>query len=126
MFNSRRYVAELGGAFVLYAVLLVGSNLIDRALNPTGFANLALALSPMIGALAAAWAIMRGLWRMDELQRRIQFDAIAFSFLGTAVITFGWGFAESAGAPTLRAFSVWPLMGTLWGFGMAVAHWRYR
>ena len=81
MFNSRRYMAELGGAFVLYAVLLVGSNLIDWALNPTGFANLALALSPMIGALAAAWAIMRGLWRMDELQRRIQFDAIAFSFL---------------------------------------------
>lgn len=126
MFNTRRYMIELGGALALYAVLLVTSNLIDRAVHPDGLARLLLALTPMIGALAAAWAIMRGLWRMDELQRRIQFDAIAFSFLGTAVITFGWGFAESAGAPVLRAFSVWPLMGTLWGFGMAIAHWRYR
>ena len=60
-----------------------------------------------------------------ELQRRIQFDAISLSFIGTALITFGWGFAEGAGAPQLRAFAVWPIMGTLWGLGVFVAQRRY-
>jgi hypothetical protein len=63
-------------------------------MEPTGALKLAISLAPMLGAFAAAWAILRGLWRMDEMQRRIQFDAIAISFLGTALITFGWSFAE--------------------------------
>ncbi len=126
MFKPRHYYIELGGAFVLYALLLVGANALERAIQPDGALKLAINLAPMIGALAAAWAIMRALWRMDEMQRRIQFDAIALSFLGTALITFGWGFAEGAGLPHLRAFAVWPIMGALWGLGLIVAQRRYR
>lgn len=126
MFRPKQYVLELGGAVVLYAILLVGANAVERAIQPVGDLKLAINLVPMIGMIAAAWAILRGLWRMDEMQRRIQFDAIAISFLGTALITFGWGFAEGAGLPHLRAFAVWPIMGTLWGFGMVVAQRRYR
>lgn len=126
MFRPKQYVLELGGALVLYAILLVGANAAERAIQPVGDLKLAINLVPMIGMIAAAWAILRGLWRMDEMQRRIQFDAIAISFLGTALITFGWGFAEGAGLPHLRAFAVWPIMGTLWGFGMVVAQRRYR
>jgi drug/metabolite transporter (DMT)-like permease len=126
MFRTRRYLIELFGAFALYAVLLVGANALERAVRPEGAARIAIALSPMIGAAAAAWVILRALWRMDEMQRRIQLDAIALSFLGTALLTFGWGFAESAGLPQLRAFAVWPIMGTLWGLGLVVAQRRYR
>jgi hypothetical protein len=126
MFKPRQYVIELSGAIILYGVLLVGANAIERAIRPEGLLKLVINLTPMIGAVAAAWAILRGLWRMDEMQRRIQYDAIALSFLGTALITFGWGFAEGAGLPHLRAFSVWPIMCTLWGFGMVFAQRRYR
>jgi hypothetical protein len=126
MLNTRRYLFELGGALLLYAVLLVGANLIERAVQPEGALKLAINLVPMIGALAGAWAIMRGIWRLDEMQRRIQLDAIAIAFLGTALITFGWGFAEGAGLPRLRAFSVWPIMGVLWAAGVFIAQRRYR
>ena len=126
MFSSRQYNLELGGALLLYAALLVGANALERAIEPTGALKLAINLLPMIGALAGAWAIMRGIWRMDEMQRRIQLDAIAISFLGTALVTFGWGFAEGAGLPHLRAFSVWPIMGALWALGMVIAQRRYR
>ena len=126
MFEPKRYMLELGRAFALYAGLRGGAAAGERAGRPEGAALLAVNLLPMVGAAAAAWAIMRALWRMDELQRRIQFDAIALAFLGTALVTFGWGFAEGAGLPRLRAFSVWPIMGTLWGFGMLVAQRRYR
>lgn len=125
MFQPKQYTLELGGALALYAMLLVGAAALERAINLSDIVRLAINLVPMIGAFAAAWAIMRGLWRMDELQRRIQFDAIAMSFLGTALITFGWGFAEDAGVPRLQAFMVWPIMGALWGVGLIISRRRY-
>ena len=124
--NGKQYILELGGALLLYAALLVGANMLERAIEPAGALKLAINLVPMIGALAGAWAIMRGLWRLDEMQRRIQYDAIAISFLGTALITFGWGFAEGAGLPRLQAFAVWPIMGALWAVGLGIAQRRYR
>ena len=124
--RHRRYFVELGAAFALYAALLLVSNAVDAAVHPSGSARIALALTPMIGAAAAGWAVMRGLWRLDELQRRIQLDAIAISFLATALATFAWGFAEEAGAPHLSAFAVWPLMAVFWVLGLAIARRRYR
>ena len=103
MIHSRRYIFELGGAMLLYGALLLGANALARAVQPEGLPRLIINLAPMIGAGAVAWAILRGLWRMDELQRRIQLDAIALSFLGTALLTFGWGFAEGAGLPHLKS-----------------------
>lgn len=123
---GRRYYLELGGALALYGLLLVASNAIDRAFHPLDGVRIAVALLPMLGALAALWAIMRQIGRMDEMQRKIQFEAIVFAFAATALITFGWGFAESAGLPRLHAFSVWPLMGVLWTVGLAISHLRYR
>ncbi|WP_420138721.1 hypothetical protein [Sphingomonas sp.] len=126
MLKPKQYVVELFAAMALYGLLLVGANMVERATDPHGPVKLLLNLVPMIGVLVAAWVILRHLWRMDELQRRIQFHAISLSFIGTALITFGWGFAEGGGAPHLRAFAVWPIMGALWGLGVAVASRRYR
>jgi len=126
MFKPKRYVIELSAAMGLYAVLLTGSNLTERVIHPTGLLNLAVNLTPMLGALAAAYAIVRNLRQMDEMQRQIQFDAIVMSFVGTALITFGWGFAEGAGLPQLRAFAVWPIMCALWALSLVFAQRRYR
>lgn len=126
MFTQKRYVLELVGALALYGVLLFGANALEAAVRPAGAMLVTISLLPMVGALAAAWAIMRALWRMDELQRRIQLDAIAMAFLGTALVTFGWGFAEGAGLPQLRAFAVWPVMASLWVVGLLIAQRRYR
>ncbi|TFI57693.1 hypothetical protein E2493_13675 [Sphingomonas parva] len=126
MLKPRRYFVQLGAAMSLYAGLLIASNRIDDAFHPEGAVRIALALSPMIGAVAAAWVILRAILRMDEMQRRIQLEAIAFSFLGTALITFGWGFAQEAGLPGLHAFGVWAIMGSLWGLGVGILTLRYR
>ena len=126
MFKPKRYVFELSAAMGLYALLLIGASMAERAAHPTGMLNLTINLVPMLGALTAAYVILRNLRQMDEMQRRIQFDAIAMSFVGTALITFGWGFAEGAGLPHLRAFAVWPIMAALWGFSLVFAQRRYR
>ena len=111
---------------ILYVVLLFGANYLERAFHPGFPARTVLALTPMLGALTAAWAIMRAIWRMDELQRHIQLDAIAMPFLGTTLVTFACGFAENAGFPQLRAFAIWPIMGALWWISGIVAQRLYR
>lgn len=126
MFRVGRAAYELGASLALYIVLLFLANLILFKAHPTGAYLFALSMVPMMGAVAMAWAVLRGLHRMDELQRRIQFDAIAIAFLGTALITFGWGFGEVAGLPPLRAFAVWPIMGSLWFVSVIFASRKYR
>ncbi|CAN5162744.1 hypothetical protein BH09PSE6_BH09PSE6_05990 [soil metagenome] len=124
--NNRRYYAELGASMMLYASLLLGVNWVDDRFHPTGGARIALALLPMLGCFAALFAILRAVRRMDELQRQIQFEALAFAFAVTALGTFGWGFLEDAGLPHLRAFAVWPVMATAWIVGKLIANRRYQ
>jgi hypothetical protein len=86
----------------------------------------AIALAPVIPAIFALVAFVRFLGRMDELQRRIQFDAIALSFGATAILTFAYGFLEGVGFPRLSRIWILPLMVMLWGLGAAIASMRYR
>ena len=85
-----------------------------------------IALSPMIPAAAMAWVVLRELRRMDELQLRIQLEALGFSFAGTAILTFSYGFLEGLGYPRLSMFTVWPILATLWIVGLVLASRRYR
>ncbi len=124
--NNRRYHLELGASMVLYAALLVGVNWVDDRFHPEGGVRIALALLPMLGCFAALIAIIRAVRRMDELQRQIQFEALAFAFAVTALGTFGWGFLEDAGLPHLRAFAVWPVMAVAWVVGKLMANRRYQ
>lgn len=124
--NTRRYSIELAATMVIYGLLLVGTNRIVQAgwvpeewLIPT-------ALVPMLPCLAALWVIIRHIRQMDEFQRQLQFEALAFSFAGTALLTFTYGFLEGAGLPKLSMFVVWPLMGALWVVGRFLACRRYR
>ena len=124
--TMNRYHLELGAALAAYAALLVGANLLGGWPHPAGAGRLALAVLPMLGTVAVAWVVLRGIRRLDELQRRVQLEALALAFAGTALITFGWGFLEDAGLPRFPTFGVWPLMAVLWVLGLTVVARRYR
>jgi hypothetical protein len=124
--KSKRYVFELTSALAVYALMLVGSiSLITHVDVARPWRDL-VALSPMLPALAMPWIILRELRRMDELQRRIQLEALGFSFAGTAILTFSYGFLEGLGYPKLSMFAVWPMLAMLWVIGLALARRRYR
>ncbi|MEZ4239890.1 MAG: hypothetical protein R3F59_27820 [Myxococcota bacterium] len=122
--SNDRYVRELGGVLVVYAVLLVGA--ITALDHVDGWLKIPIALIPMIPASFVPWVVLRRLRGLDELQRRIQLEALGFAFAGTAVITFGWGFLELAGVPRMPTFAVWPVMAALWGLGIAASNRRFR
>jgi hypothetical protein len=126
MLIARRYILELGATLVVYGLVLFGVNMAFKAgLVPDG-GQIPVALLPMLPCLAAAWVILRHIRHLDEFQRKLQFDAVVFAFVCTALLTFGYGFLEGQGLPRLSMFAVWPLMGSLWGVGVALAQWRYR
>ena len=124
--TMRQYTKELGGALAIYAALLVASIYLTRTLHPGGLAQYAIVLTPMLGIVNCVWAIIRQLRRLDEMQRRIQLEALAISFAGSAFGSLAWGFAESAGAPHLPTFLIWPIMAALWVVGGFISHRRYR
>ena len=125
--NSKQYFKELGLALLAYAALLTGS--ITWLSRDSSFASPwrdLIALSPMLPGALMVWAILRQLRRLDELQRRIQLEAIALAFAGTAFITFSYGFLEGLGYPHLSMFMVWPLAAVLWILGLVLATRRYK
>jgi hypothetical protein len=124
--KSKQYLKELALAFAAYGLLLVGSiELLQHVAIAAPWRDL-LALTPMLAAVTMPWVIVRELRRMDELQRRIQLEALGFSFAGTAVLSFSYGFLEGLGYPRLSMFSVWPLMAVLWVVGLLLARRRYQ
>jgi hypothetical protein len=62
---------------------------------------------------------------LDELQRRIQREAVAFSFLAACLITLTWAFQQNAGLPRFDLNWVAPLVILLWGLGLGIAKRRY-
>ena len=117
---------ELVATLLAYGLVLVGSiELLTHVAVARPWRDL-LALSPMIPAASVAWVVLRELRRMDELQRRIQLEALGFAFAGTAILTFSYGFLEGLGYPRQSMFMVWPLLAVLWIVGLVLARRRYR
>ena len=92
-------------------------------------ARVALVALPLVFCLGYIACVVRMLRRVDELQRKIQFEAIGFAFAATVVLAMAvdllehahilpaihWGWATLAGA-----------MGLLWALGNVIAARRYQ
>jgi len=91
--------------------------------RPLGYCIAFLPIIPSIFALLGFMRMFRGL---DELARRIQLEAVAFSFLATCLITLAWAFQPNAGLPRFDVSFVAPLLILLWGLGLAIAKRRYQ
>jgi hypothetical protein len=123
--TTKQYLRELLGSIAAYVVVLVIStqlltnNIGGAALRPL------VAFLPMLPAVLVIAAIIRHLRRIDELEQRIQLEALALAFMGTAFLTFSYGFLEIVGFPHISWFAVWPIMAVLWLLGVLVARRRY-
>ena len=124
---GRVYLMQYAGAIIAYVIVLAASVLV-LANNPDPGApwRIPVALLPVVPASLLIMALVRYMRGIDELQRHIQLEAIAFGFGGTGVLTFGYGFLQGVGFPPLNWTFVFPLMIGLWGIGVAIAGRRYQ
>ena len=122
--TSNRFV--IGAALVAAAVIL-GAALAAKQFERGSAARLALAVLQGLASASAVILPVRSIRGLDEMQQRIQLEALAFAFAGTGVLTTMYGFLTNAGLPAIDwGTYVWPLMVLLWAIGVVVGHRRYR
>jgi hypothetical protein len=114
-----------GSAILAYLMVLAGAVTAVQA-NPEAAWRYEIAVLPVIPAALVVWLTVRQLARMDEVQKRMQMQAIGFSTVATALLTFAYGFLEAAGLPHLNATLVLPAMAVLWAAGLTFLNLRVR
>jgi uncharacterized membrane protein YoaK (UPF0700 family) len=119
-----RYVIEFGGAMLAYVVLLPLSIFAYRAVDQDALRAI-IAVVPVVPTLLGVVAILRAVRRMDELEKRVHFEAVAFAFAATALLTFTYGLLENVDFPRISLTWILPLMVALWGLGQVLARRRY-
>ncbi len=121
----KKYIVEFGIAMASYVVLLIISMYVLKSMDETSPFRVPVALIPMIPLAGVLWAVIRRMRVMDELQRKIQFEALSWAFGMSALTTFSYGFLETVGFPRLSYFMVWPIMGGFWMIGLWFSKKRY-
>lgn len=123
--HHNRFLAHFALAMVAYVSAVIISTLL--LINvPEGIVRIVSALLPVLPMIAVATVVIRQVRQLDELARMIHLEGLAVAFVGTALITFSYGFLETAGFPRLSMFLVWSLMAPLWAMGTFLAWRRYR
>jgi hypothetical protein len=122
--GRRLYLRELVIALAAYSVVLVAALLLVEA-YPRAPWRWAVVLAPLVPVAWVLRAVVRGMGRMDELQRRIQLEALAFAFAGGSLVTLTVGFLQIVGLPPLPWMLVWPVYALLWAVGGFWAQHRY-
>lgn len=121
---TRNYVIRLGVGLAGYAVLLVGAIWVLNRFSDQWWRFIVAAL-PAVPLLLVARAVARYLGEVDELQSRIQLEALAFAFGAGSLLTFTYGLLQLAGLPPVSWMFVWPVYAGCWVFGLILARRRY-
>ena len=100
--NQRRYALWT----IVWFIALVGTQALfrfRRGLVPSDVIAWSVGAVPLLAGVVALWAWSRYLHEAEELERRIQLNALALGFGATFVSVISYTALLSAGAPMLEA-----------------------
>jgi len=111
---------------VIYCSVTYGSVYVLKNYDIGGVgARTLIALLPMLPIVWVGMLTMKHVRQLDELQRKIQMEAVAFSAMTTALLTCSYGFMEGVGYPELDTIWILPMLSVLWVVGQILARRRY-
>jgi hypothetical protein len=84
------------------------------------------AVLPAIAGLFLAYSTGSAIAQLDELQRRIQLEAIGIGFGASLLVTMTYGMLVQVGFPQMSWSLVPLLMVLMWGLGKIWTIWKYR
>lgn len=122
---QKRYFKEFYLSITAYVIILFASISILKKFEFSGVVQGVIALTPVVPIIFIIIAIMRGIKDSDELQQKVQLNAIMFSAVTTGLITFSYGLLEGVGFPPFPAIWVLPMMFIFWGFSLGFFWKRY-
>ncbi|HET8841131.1 MAG TPA: hypothetical protein VFN35_06655 [Ktedonobacteraceae bacterium] len=123
---SKTYKRTFLTAMIIYAVVLLVSVFLTKHGPSTAWWRIPLTLVPLIPVFFALRAFLRFFSHIDELQRRIQLEALALSFGVTCVVTWSYGLLEYVGFPDVSWIWVPPFMLMFWSISVHIASQRYQ
>lgn len=121
----KRYYKEFGISMGFYVVAVIASTSVLSKFELPQITKIIITLIPVIPTIFVVIAIMRALRDSDELQQRIQLQAVTFSAITTGLITFSYGFLENVGFPPFPTIFVLPIMFLLWGISLGYFWKKY-
>ncbi len=83
-------------------------------------------LLPMIPGLFLAYGVVRATSKIDEMERRILLEAVAFSFIFTLILLLSFGLLGLVGIPQPSPVIISAIMCFLLVVGKLWGNWRYR
>jgi hypothetical protein len=125
--EARRYAREFFPAMLAYVLVLLLVWPLVEHVHATP-ARVAIALLPMLPVAFVVRAMARLVLASDELERRLQLEAISIASLGVGLLTFAAGFLQAAGVLHLQAglMLVLPALFVVYGVALWWARRRYR
>ena len=121
MYMARRMA--YAGTFLLLASV-VYAYLLDLELTRTQI--ILATLLPTVGWAALVISIGKAIASLDELQRRIQTEAIAIGFAGTAILVGAYSLLQFGGFNQINIGVALLVMAVMWLVGKLWTLWRYR
>ncbi len=126
MFNNRKYNIEFGGSMLLYAVSMFFATKF-RFSQPDSPWLIPVLLLPSFSILLAIISFIRELYRLDELQQRIQYLSFGMTVAITGLLSLSYGILEEqAGFERISLVWVFPFMIITWWICYKVIFWRHR
>jgi hypothetical protein len=121
-------------AFIVRRMLVTGAlfvlgmfgyvSLLDLDLLPAQ--QVLSSLFAIIPAILFVLAIASAIAHLDEMQRRIQVEAIAIAFAGTVIVVTVYMLLGLAGIPSPSWGLLLVIMTFMWGAGKLWTMWRYK
>jgi hypothetical protein len=109
---------------VYFLILLVTPTLVTASKDH--WWRYALVLIPLIPVFYLQRFELQNLARMDELQRKIQLEALVFAYYGTAALVLIYGFLELAGLPKTTMFAAGGALIVLRVIGWYITDRKYQ
>jgi len=111
---------------IAWGLSFVGASFVIKRELVSGPVAWLIAALPSIAAVALMVAYTRYLRQMDELDRLIQLQAMAWAFGGGFFAICGYMLFQRLGAPEVDGTTLTAIMPVLFAIGTLVGRWRYR
>ncbi len=122
---TKRYVRQFSLAMFVYVVAIFLSVSLVEQTPTNSVLRFLLAVVPIVPVFFVLGAFLGYLAGVDELQQRIQLQAIGFAAGATSMLSFAYGLLENAGLPHLSLVYIFPAMVALWGLSLPYFSRRY-
>jgi O-antigen/teichoic acid export membrane protein len=92
---DKRYLRQFWPAMLAYVVaILATTSLLNYVTAP--WLRVALAITPMLPVIAVVRAMLQRVLAGDELERRIELEAVCISAMTVGLLSFSYGLLEAA------------------------------